>query len=160
MEKLLGLPVLASENGRDVDNLIIWVHWLMIALFVGWLGYFCYTLYRFHRSRNPKADYQGVRNHASNYIEVIVAGVEAVLLIFVAVPLWAKAAEGFPPESKSTVVQIVAQQFNWNVRYPGKDSTFGKQDMHFVNDTNLFGIDPGDAKGKDDVQMAPAPEIH
>jgi len=101
-----------------------------------------------------------VRNHASNYIEVIVAGVEAVLLIFVAVPLWAKAAEGFPPESKSTVVQIVAQQFNWNVRYPGKDSTFGKQDMHFVNDTNLFGIDPGDAKGKDDVQMAPAPEIH
>ena len=160
MEKLLGLPPLASENGRDVDLLIIWVHWLMIALFVGWLGYFFYTLYRFRRARNPKADYQGVRNHASNYIEIIVAGVEAFLLIFIAVPLWARATQGFPPESESTVVQIVAQQFNWNVRYPGKDAAFGKQDMHFVSETNLFGIDPGDLKGKDDVQMAPAPEIH
>lgn len=160
MEKLLGLPVLASENGQGVDNLIIWVHWLMIALFVGWLGYFCYALFRFNRTRNPKADYQGVRNHASNYIEIIVAGVEAVLLIFVAVPLWARATQGFPSEGESTVVQIVAQQFNWNVRYPGKDLAFGKQDMHFVNDTNLFGIDPNDVKGKDDVQMAPAPEIH
>jgi cytochrome c oxidase subunit 2 len=46
------------------------------------------------------------------------------------------------------------------VRYPGKDAAFGKQDMHFVTETNLFGIDPNDLKGKDDVQMAPAPEIH
>ena len=70
MEKLLGLPVLASEHGKDVDNLIIYVHWLMIVLFVGWLAYFAYALFRFHRSRNPKADYVGVKNHASNYIEV------------------------------------------------------------------------------------------
>ena len=152
MEKLLGLPVLASENGRDVDNLIIWVHWLMIALFVGWLGYFFFTLYRFRQARNPKADYQGVRNHASNYIEVVVAGVEAVLLIFVAVPLWAKAADGFPSESESTVIQIVAQQFDWNIRYPGKDKQFGKQDMHLVAEKNIFGVDPNDPAGKDDVQ--------
>jgi len=41
-------------------------------------------------------------------------------LIGVAVPLWAKAAGGFPKESESTVVQIVGQQFNWNARYPAK----------------------------------------
>ena len=87
MEKLLGLPVLASENGRDVDLLIIWVHWLMIALFVGWLAYFAYALFRFHKSRNPKADYIGVKNHASNYIEGAVAIVEGVLLIGIAIPL-------------------------------------------------------------------------
>src|SRR5215472_13943008 len=111
MEKLLGLPPLASQHGKDVDNLIIYVHYLMIALFVGWLAYFAYALFRFHRSRNPKADYIGVRNHASNYIEVIVALVEAVILIFVAVPLWAKAVDKFPEEKNSTVIQIVAQQF-------------------------------------------------
>jgi cytochrome c oxidase subunit 2 len=66
----------------------------------------------------------------------------------------------FPTPEASTVVHVVAQQFNWNVRYPGKDAAFGKQDMHFVTETNLFGIDPNDLKGKDDVQMAPAPEIH
>src|SRR5436309_7204095 len=125
MEKLLGLPVLASEHGKDVDNLIIWVHWLMIVLFVGWLAYFAYALFRFHRSRNPKADYVGVKNHASNYIEGAVAVVEGVLLIGIAIPLWAKAVEKFPEKSESTNIQVVAQQFVWNVRYPGKDGVFG-----------------------------------
>jgi cytochrome c oxidase subunit 2 len=152
LEHILGLPVLASENGRDVDNLIIYIHLLMIALFVGWLGYFAFALWRFRRARNPKADYLGVRNHASNYIEGIVVIVEAVILIFVAVPLWAKHADKFPKEEDSTVLQIVAQQFYWNVRYPGKDGVFGKQDMHLVTDQNVFGVDPNDPNGKDDVQ--------
>jgi cytochrome c oxidase subunit 2 len=151
-EKILGLPVLASEHGQQVDNLIVYVHWLMMVLFVGWLAYFCYALFRFHRSRNPKADYLGVRNHASNYVEVVVALVEAVLLIFVAVPLWAKSVGDMPDEKKSTVIQIVAQQFDWNVRYPGKDGIFGKQDMKLVTSENTFGVDPSDPNGKDDVQ--------
>ena len=148
-EKQLGLPVLASEQGKDVDWLIIYVHLLMIVLFIGWLAYFAYVLVRFHRSRNPKADYVGVKNHASNWIEGAVALVEAVLLLGLAVPLWAKAMDKFPKESESTVVHIVGQQFNWNARYPGKDGAFGRQDMRFVTSTNLFGVDPNDPRGKD-----------
>jgi cytochrome c oxidase subunit II len=49
-------------------------------------------------------------------------------------------------------VQLVAQQFNWNFRYPGKDGTFGRQEMKFVTSENVFGIDPSDEHGKDDVQ--------
>src|SRR5882724_11024428 len=126
MEKLLGLPALASEHGKDVDNLVIYVHWLMIALFVGWLAYFAYVLFRFHKSRNPKADYVGVKGHASNYIEGLVALVEGVLLIGFAVPLWAKAVDKFPAENQSTMIQVVAQQFAWNIRYAGKDGEFGR----------------------------------
>src|SRR5437879_5848791 len=150
MDKILGLPVLASEHGQNVDNLIIYVHWLMIVLFVGWLAYFAYALFRFHRSRNPKADYVGVKGHASNWIEGAVAVVEGVLLIGVAVPLWAKAVH-VPKEAESTVIHVVGQRFNLNARYPGKDGAFGKQDMNFVNSTNTFGVDPNDPKGKDDV---------
>ena len=149
---ILGLPPLASENGQDVDNLIIYVHWLMIALFIGWIIYFFYALYRFSSSRNPKADYVGVRNHASSYIELAVAGVEAVLLVFIAVPLWAKAVDKFPPASESTVIQVVAQQYAWNARYAGPDGIFGRQDMKFVASDNVFGVDPTDANGKDDIQ--------
>jgi cytochrome c oxidase subunit 2 len=155
---LLGLPVLASEHGQQVDELIIYVHWLMIVLFVGWLAYFAYALFRFHRSRNPKADYVGVKGHASNYIEGAVALVEVVLLFGLAVPLWAKAVDKFPDQKESTVIQIVAQQFNWNVRYPGKDGVFGKQDMRFVTSDNAFGVDPSDPNGKDDVQVVN--EVH
>jgi cytochrome c oxidase subunit 2 len=158
MEKLLGLPVLASEHGRQVDDLIIYVHWLMIILFVGWLSYFAYVLFRFRKSRNPKADYFGVRSHASNYLEAAVALVEVILLVGVAIPFWARAVDKFPPESESTRIQVVAQQFAWNVRYPGKDGVFGRQDMKFVTQDNPFGVDPSDAEGKDDVQTLN--EIH
>jgi cytochrome c oxidase subunit 2 len=158
MEKLLGLPVLASEHGKTVDDLIIYVHWLMAVLFIGWLAYFAYALFRFHRSRNPKADYVGVKNHASNYIEGAVALVEAVLLIFVAVPLWAKTVDKFPDKAKATEIYIAAQQFQWNARYAGKDGVFGKQEMRLVTADNPFGVDPNDAAGKDDVTVMN--EIH
>lgn len=153
MQKLLGLPVLASEEGRGVDNLIIYVHLLMAVLFVGWLAYFAYTVWRFRRERQARADHHGVCSHASNYVELAVAGIEVVLLVFVAVPLWARAADRFPDAKDSTLVQVVAQQFNWNFRLPGHDQTFGKQDMRFVAETNIFGVDPMDKAGKDDVQM-------
>jgi cytochrome c oxidase subunit 2 len=156
--KLLGMPPLASSNGQDVDDLIIYVHWLMLALFVGWIAYFFYAVWRFSASRNPKADYVGVKNHASSYVEIAVAGVEAVLLIFIAVPLWAKAVDKFPPADKSTVIYIQAQQFAWNARYAGPDGIFGRQDMKFVSSTNTFGVDPSDPNGYDDIQVLN--EIH
>ena len=150
--KLLGMPPLASSNGRDVDDLIIYVHWLMALLFIGWIIYFCFTVWRFHRSRHPKADYHGVRNHHSNYIEGFVVLVEGLLLVLVAVPLWAKAVDKFPPANQSTVVQVVGQQYAWNFRYPGPDGIFGRQDMRWVSNTNVFGVDPTDPNGKDDIQ--------
>jgi len=158
MEKFLNLPVLASEQGKGSDMLISYLHWLMFALFVGWLIFFLYTIYRFNAKRTKKADYLGVRSHYSSYLELAVAGIEACLLIFVAYPIWARHTSGFPKESDATVIQIVGQQFNWNARYSGADHIFGKQDMKLVNSTNTFGVDPADPNGKDDIQVLN--EIH
>lgn len=153
MEKFLNLPVLASEQGAKSDLLITYLHWLMFALFVGWLIFFIYTIFRFSSKRTPKADYVGVRSHYSSYLELGVAGIEAALLIFVAYPIWKSHTKGFPKESDATVIQIVAQQFAWNARYTGPDKTFGKQDMKMVTPENVFGVDPADPNGKDDVQV-------
>lgn len=149
---ILGMPELASKNGQSVDALIVYVHWLMLALFIGWTGYFLYAIWRFQSKRNPKADYQGVKNHMSSYIELIVAAVEAVLLVGVAIPVWAKAVDHFPAAKDSTVIYVMAQQYAWNVRYAGLDGKFGRQDMSYISDTNVFGVDPNDPNGKDDIQ--------
>ncbi|HXF09341.1 MAG TPA: cytochrome c oxidase subunit II [Desulfuromonadaceae bacterium] len=156
--KLLGLPELASENGKAVDALIVYVHWLMLALFVGWVIYFGYAVWRFQSRRNQKADYEGVKSHASNYIELIVAAVEAILLVGVAIPVWAKAVDRFPSDKEATVVYVMAQQYAWNVRYAGQDEAFGTQNMKLVSANNVFGVDPEDKKGADDVQLLN--EIH
>src|SRR5205823_812243 len=149
MMKFLGLPPLATEHGADVDRLILYVHLLMGALFIGWLSYFVYAIFRFNRRSNPKANYTGVTNHASTYIEGAVAFIEVVLLIGFAVPLWAHIAGDLP--KTATVIRVTAEQFAWNSRYPGPDGVFGKQDAKLVSAQNPLGLDPNDPAGKDDI---------
>jgi cytochrome c oxidase subunit 2 len=143
---------LASEHGEDVDKLIIYVHLLMGALFVGWLAYFLIALLKFNRRANPKADYVGIRSHASSYIEIAVVAAEAILLCGFAVPLWGRAADNFPTaKDKPTTIKVIAQQFNWNVFYPGPDGEFGRRDLSLKTTDNPWGIDKNDPKGKDDL---------
>lgn len=141
--------MLASKHGEDVDRMILYVHYLMGALFVGWLAYFLYCLYRFRATRHPRAAYAGAQTHASTWIEGAVAVIEGVLLLGLAVPLWAKFADDFPAESDATSIRVVAEQFAWRAVYPGKDGQFGNQDFGLVNSTNQFGWDYTDPRTHD-----------
>ena len=153
--KLLDLPYLASRHGEHVDDLIVYVHALMAVLFVGWLAYFLYAIFRFRKSKHPKADYVGVKGHVSNWIEGGVAVVEAILLIGFAVPLWAKVVTKPPSEKESTVIHVLAKQFNWNAHYAGPDGIMGRQDQALAaasGGSDPFGVDrANDPNARDDV---------
>ena len=155
IKTLMSFPPLASEHGKQMDDFIIYIHLLMGVLFVGWFAYFLYAIFRFRKSNNPKASYTGVQGHFSTYAEVAVAIAEVILLVGLAIPLWAKVvdAEKFPSEKdKPLVIRVTAQQFAWNFRYPGKDGAFGKQDMKFFAPDNRFAIDKNDPNSKDDIE--------
>jgi cytochrome c oxidase subunit 2 len=148
----LGLPPLASAHGGQIDNMIGWVHVFMLVLFVGWGAFFLYCLVRFRRSRNPVANYTGVKSHASSYLEVGVAVVEGILLVGFAIPLWAARVDGMPPESEALVVQVTGEQFAWNIHYAGPDGRFGRQDIKMIDvQANPLGLDRDDPAAKDDV---------
>lgn len=151
--KWLHLPPVVSEHGQNIDDLLFYIHILMVVLFVGWGIFFAYTLYRFSQKRQPKADPVGARTHVSTYLEVVVAVVEAVLLFAVAVPIWARAASAnnYPNEKDAVVVRVIGRQFNWLAHYPGKDGQFGKADPKFLSTTNPLGRDLDDPLGKDDI---------
>jgi len=152
IEKLLGLPINASAHGGEIDVLMLAVHLLMVILFVGWMGFFLYTVFRFRRSRNPVADYRGVKSHASSYLEVAVVIAELALLAGLSIPLWAKKVNAFPSPEDSVRVRVVAQQYAWNVHYPGPDGIYGRTDIKLVNEqTNPIGLDRDDPHGKDDI---------
>jgi cytochrome c oxidase subunit II len=149
---ILRLPLRASAHGASVDNMLSYVHWLMFALFIGWLGYFLYALFRFRASRAPRASHVGVRSHLSSYLEVGVAGIEAFLLLAFAVPLWAKVVSHPPSEQEATVIHVMGRQFNWMVHYAGADGVFGKQDPALSNAADPFGVDrKNDPNAVDDV---------
>jgi cytochrome c oxidase subunit 2 len=152
MTEWLGMPALAATHGAQIDNLIGWIHIFMLVLFVGWGGFFVYTLIRFRKSRNPVANYTGVTSPASKYSEIAVAVIEAILLVGFAIPLWAARVGTIPPENEALVVQVTAEQFAWNVRYAGPDGVFGKTDIKLIDvQTNPLGIDQSDPASKDDV---------
>jgi cytochrome c oxidase subunit 2 len=152
-KKLMDMPMLASEHGAHVDSFIIYVHWLMAILFIGWLAYFGYAVWRFRASKHPKADRVGVTGHTSSWLEIAIVLVEVVLLVGFAIPMWAKVASDFPTSDDNPVeVQVIGQQFAWNFRYPGPDGVFGNQDIKYVTADNRFGVDPNDPSGADDFE--------
>lgn len=152
MKGPIGLPLAASAHAGEVDDTMVIVHILMAVLFVGWILFFLFALYRFRRRNNPVADYKGVTSHTSTYLEIGVAVVEAVLLIGFSIPLWAKRVDAFPPESEAVVVRVVGEQFAWNIHYPGPDEKFGKTDVTLIDlQSNPLGLDRSDPDAKDDI---------
>ena len=150
-KKFFPFPELASAHGQEIDTLIYLIHILMLVLFVGWGIYFIIVLLRFNRWKNPKANYHGVHNHASTVVEIAVAVIEAVLLIGFSIPFWAQHVNALPTGENIVEIRVVAEQFAWNIHYPGPDGVFGKTDMkYFDKQTNPLGIDPNDPNGKDD----------
>jgi cytochrome c oxidase subunit 2 len=148
----LGLPQLASQHGAQLDRALGVVHVLMALLFVGWSAFFLYALVRFRRRRNPTADHAGVTSHTSTWLEAGVAVAEAVLLVGLSMPLWADRVDHLPAPADSTRVRIVAEQFAWNIHYPGPDGMFGRTDPKLIDvQSNPLGLDRSDPAAKDDV---------
>jgi cytochrome c oxidase subunit 2 len=151
MLNFLGLPVAASQHAPDVDSLISVVHWLMLVLFVGWGAFFVFVLVKFRKGANPHADYHGAKGKISKMLEIAIVVVEAVLLVFFAIPAWAKRVSNFPPDDKAVVVRVVGEQFAWNIHYPGPDGKFGRTDVSLMAADNPLGLDKSDPAAKDDI---------
>ena len=147
----LGIPVQASAHAAEIDHMTVLVHWLMLVLFVGWGAFFVFALFRFRRAANPRASYAGAKGKISKGLEVAVAVVEGVLLVFYAIPAWATRVKAFPSESEAVVVRVVGEQFAWNIQYPGPDGKFGRTDINRVSADNPLGLDRTDPNAKDDI---------
>jgi cytochrome c oxidase subunit 2 len=94
-------------------------------------------------------------------IEVALTLLTAVIFIALAVSgqrVWAQLKLNRPPRD-AVRVEVVAQQFAWNFRYPGDDGRFGSVDPRLYNDADNtigarpgpLGIDPRDPAGVDDI---------
>ncbi len=145
------LPVNASEHGPMIDQMNALVHWLMFVLFVGWALYFVFVLFRFRASANPRASYEGAKSHVSQYVEIGVAVVEVVILVFFAIPAWAVWVDPVVDPDNTFEVRVVAEQFAWNVHYHGPDGVFGATNIDLITPTNPMGLDRTDPYAVDDV---------
>jgi len=145
------MPPNYSAHGGELDTLNAYVHWLMLILFIGWGLVFTFMLFRFRRSRNPKAVYHGTKSHASKWAEIGVFVVECILLFGISIPAWSRWTTRPTKAEKAMEIRVVAEQFAWNIHYPGADGVFGRTDVNHVSASNPLGIDPQDPAAKDDI---------
>ena len=154
------LPPVASDHGAGLDRVTIWVHVLMGALFLAWGAVFFYSLWRFRASRQTQAT--PTRTALSSrwplsskvtVAEILIVVAEAAILLGLSIPLFS-ARLGEVVHDDAIVVRVVAQQYAWNVHYPGPDGEFGPTSPSRVDEeTNPVGLDRGDLRAADDVVL-------
>lgn len=147
----IGITPNASEHGGLADHMLGFVHWFMLALFIGWSIFLAYAFWRFRASKNPRADYHGVRGHASTHIEIGVVIVEAVLLLGFAFPLWSRQADDYPTSADTIKLRAMGEKFLWNFQYSGNDTFLSTWNPRNISSaTNPTGKDLQDKNGDDD----------
>ena len=146
-----GLPINISAHGGKIDLLIYIFHIAMAVLFIGWMTFLIFTLIKFRSRPGHKANYKLNHFKTPTYIEIAVALFEAVLLVGFAFPLLDAYRNQPPPADASMEVRVVAEQFAWNVHYPGADGKFGKTKPEFMGTGNPVGLDKEDPAAADDV---------
>ncbi len=151
MEKLLNFPPLASEGGHAIDHAIVNIHWLMLALFVFWGGFMAIALIRFRRGAKKPVNTIGIKSKFAYWLAGAIAVVELFELFGFSIPLIAKRNDEIPDPRQAVVVNVVAEQFAWNIHYPGPDGVFGRRKPELVSPDNPLGLDRTDPAAKDDI---------
>jgi cytochrome c oxidase subunit 2 len=147
----LGIAPNASQHGYTIDVMLEMLHWFMLILFVGWGGFYAYTLWRFHHKKSPKANYVGATSHLPTKLEGGVLVLEVVLLMAFAAPIWASRIANWPTGPDVIHVRVVGEQFLWNFQYAGPDNKFGRLDITLISPSNSLGLDRNDPDSFDDL---------
>jgi cytochrome c oxidase subunit 2 len=142
-------PTLASEHGGRIDSLfmaVLVVSGIAFVLVQGALGYF---VARYGESRGEKAAYWHDNPKAEAFL-LIMTAVILTVLVFMGQRVWASIYFADAPQN-ATIIDITAEQFQWNFHYAGPDGQFGRTDTKLITNTNFIGLDKTDPNAKDDL---------
>ncbi len=150
------LPDTITEHARQVDaqyRLTLWVTGVIFLVAQIALGY---AVFKFGGKRSKAAAH--VRgNERWELLWTAATTVLFVGLTFMGYTVWAEArfteAASRPPDEDRLIVEVVGQQFVWNMRYPGPDGKFGPTKIELIDDSlgNPLGVDRDHPDGKDDI---------
>jgi cytochrome c oxidase subunit 2 len=148
------LPVSASAHASMLDAVLIDVHWHILAVFVTWLIVFITALVRFREGRHPEPRVAGPGLLWPGLaIAAVILG-DVTLLAARALPAWnARMTPPGPGVEPPLEIHVAAEQFAWNIHYPGPDGRFGRTDAMLISAANPVGIDRADLAAVDDVGL-------
>lgn len=153
------LPENFSTDGAVIDQLFNLILVVVVVVFVAVQLTLIVFLVKYRARPGGKATYI----HGNNRLEILWTAVPAVFLAvlsFLSQQGWVKIkpAEGFRSgevgqagREADLVIEVIAEQFAWNIRYPGADGKFGPRRPDLVSVANPIGIDRDHPNGADDI---------
>lgn len=151
------LPPPSSVHGEQIDTLFWVTMGILCAVFFATHVLLFYFPYKYQFKEGNRAAFFP-DNNKLEVVWTIVPAIVLTLLVLSGWKVWRDITADAPKEAE--VIEIVGQQFNWWVRYPGKvDNELGAYNYKLIDGTNGVGIDLADEKSFDDF-MAPTGEIH
>jgi len=148
------LPEAASEHGIKTDNLFWTTTAIIFVVFVITHVLLFLSPYFFRFRENRKAHWYP-HNNTLEVAWTIVPAIVLTLLVVSGYLVWSDITAAAP--NKRVEVEIMGKQFNWQVRYGGKDGVIGKYDYRKIDATNSMGMDFTDKANMDDFSPR---EIH
>lgn len=124
---VLGLPHDVSVEGQRVDILYKGIFYLVAVIFFLTEGALVYFILKY-RARPGAKPYYIEGSAKAEWIWTLIPGVILLVLALTQVPVWVALKVRPPAAEDAFRVEAMAQQFNWNFRYPGADGVFGTPD--------------------------------
>lgn len=121
----LRLPENVSTYGGQIDGLFYLILWITGVIFLVVEAVLIVFLFRYRRREGRAARY----THGSNRLEVIWTIVPAIICVVLALlsrRSWAEIKQSIPQGAMN--VEVQAEQFAWNLRYPGADGKMNTAD--------------------------------
>ena len=151
------LPVAACKTGENYDsmfNVTILVTGIVFFATQFVLFWFCFK----YQSTEKRSAFYFAHNNKLEIIWTTIPAIAMAVLVAIGLRNWFDVTSPAPQDAK--VIEIVGKQFNWLIRYPGKDNELGKRDFRKINDANnILGLDWTDPHNMDDI-IAQNGELH
>jgi cytochrome c oxidase subunit 2 len=147
------LPAAASAHAASLDEVLKAVHLHIAVQAIAWGAFFVFCLIKFRRRAGHAASYQGLRPTLPVLAIALVIVGDAALLATSALPVWFSRSAPPPAMPEPIEVRVFAEQFAWNIQYPGPDRTFGRTSPALISASNPLGIDRADPAARDDVGL-------
>jgi cytochrome c oxidase subunit 2 len=142
-----------ASNWGGIDDTIVLTFWITGFVFIAIGLFVVYCVWKFKYQKDRRSEYKPEDSKLEFRLTLITTlGVAALLApglivwnTFVTVP------------KDAYEIEVLANQWSWSYRLPGKDGKLGKTDIKNINDKNPFGISKEDKNGSDDILVQNGP---
>lgn len=145
-------PPSASSYSDAHDQLFIIVYYIGVGIFLLVNSILVYFVWHYRHKPGVK----GYHYHGNNIVEFTWTLLPTILFAGLGLysdEMWKVMKYPSKIPTPDIEIDVVGQAFAWSVRYPGADGLLGKRSAKYRTASNLFGIEPNDVHGKDDIVL-------